>query len=205
MHDMTPFTLFNASEGSALELLGTADELELGLTRFIVDEVDETRDVWEGEETIQYDSDNLGTLTAKLSVQVIDPSTKYPDETGQGAPHVDISGVPYAHAAYYKYFFRLGQSARNPHRRTKIYTQALSGKRRPSGRYRLAARRTTSTSTVSVPLQPRLRRTDSANVPLNFSMVIKAYPWMRFAERPRYGKMTKPHGSLENTAPACLA
>jgi hypothetical protein len=44
LYVVIPFTLFNASEGHTLELLGTAEELDLGLTGFIVDEVEETGD-----------------------------------------------------------------------------------------------------------------------------------------------------------------
>jgi hypothetical protein len=44
LYVVIPFTLFNASKGHTLELLGTAEELDLGLTGFIVDEVEETGD-----------------------------------------------------------------------------------------------------------------------------------------------------------------
>jgi hypothetical protein len=123
LYDMTPLTLFNASEGHALESLGTTDELELGLTGFIVDEVEETGDVWDGGGITDYDLPDLRATTAKLSVQAIDPSTKYPDETGQGAPQVNISGVPYAHTAYHKYLSQVGWLCKKSARKNKdIYS-----------------------------------------------------------------------------------
>jgi hypothetical protein len=123
LYDMTPFTLFNASEGHALKLLGTTDEVELGLTGFIVDEVEETGDVWDGGRTTHYDVANLRVTRAKLSVKVIDPSTKYPEETGQGAPQVNISGVPYAHTTYHKYLSQVGSLCKKFARKNKdIYS-----------------------------------------------------------------------------------
>jgi hypothetical protein len=122
LYDLTPFTLFNASEGHTLELLGTTDELELGLTGFIVDNVEETGDVWEGEGITQYDPYDLRTPTAKLIVQVI---TEYPNDNGQGAPQADISGVPYAHAAYHKCFSQAGSLCKKSAQKNKdIYSSA---------------------------------------------------------------------------------
>jgi hypothetical protein len=58
-------------------------------------------------------------------VQAIDPSTKYPNETGQGAPQVNISGVPYAHTAYHKYLSQVGSLCEKSARKNKdIYSGA---------------------------------------------------------------------------------
>jgi hypothetical protein len=139
LYDITPFTLFNASEGHALKLLGTTDELESGLMGFIVDEVEETGDVWDGGRTTHYDVADLRVTRAKLSVQAIDPSTKYPKETGQGAPQVNISDVPYAHTAYHKCLSQVGWLCEKSARKNKdIYSGV---ERRAEAVWRVRVRR----------------------------------------------------------------
>ncbi|KAF2833728.1 HET-domain-containing protein [Ophiobolus disseminans] len=119
--------LFNPSGSYGAGLVQVTDELTLGTTGFVVDEIEEIRDVW-------YDSDaprleeygtGPGTEAVKLNVHINKVSIENFDTIDANASQVKLNGVPYRHQEYLHHLVHIESlCAKSVEKNNPIYSTA---------------------------------------------------------------------------------